>query len=59
MAAYLINQTPSKLLGGKTPYEIIYQTKPTYEHVKVFGSLYYAKTKGVINLHHEVGGVYL
>jgi len=45
-AAHLINRTPSKLLVGKTPYEMLYQQKPSYEHLKVFGTLCFAKIKG-------------
>ena len=44
-SAYLINRTPSILLGGKTPYEIIYQIKPTYDHIKAFCSLCYAQSQ--------------
>jgi len=40
--AYLINRTPTKPFNGKTPYEELFNQKPSYEYLKVFGSLCYA-----------------
>ena len=44
-AAYLINKTPSELLDGKILYVILFQKKPSYDHIKVFDSLCYAKNQ--------------
>ena len=35
--------TPSKLLQGKTPYEVLFQCKPSYNDMKVFGVLCFAR----------------
>lgn len=40
-AVHVINRTPSKLLDGKTPYECLYGTAPSYADIKVFGCLCY------------------
>ncbi|XP_019101779.1 PREDICTED: uncharacterized protein LOC109133252 [Camelina sativa] len=37
-AAYLINKTPTKVLHGKTPYELLFNKKSSYDELKVFGS---------------------
>ncbi|KAK4400516.1 hypothetical protein Sango_1157700 [Sesamum angolense] len=39
---YLINQTPTEVLGWKTPYEKLYGKDPQYNHLRNFGSLCYA-----------------
>lgn len=38
---YLINRTPRKVLNGKTSYEFLFNANPSYDHVKMFGCLYY------------------
>ena len=45
-AGYLINRTPTLVLYGKTPYEVLYGQAPSYEHLRVFGSLCYACSQG-------------
>ncbi|KAG7577529.1 Integrase catalytic core [Arabidopsis thaliana x Arabidopsis arenosa] len=40
-AAYLINRTPTPLLKGKTPYELIYNRPPPMNHIRVFGCICY------------------
>ena len=35
-AAYLINYTPSSILGGRTPFEVLFEKPATYYHMKVF-----------------------
>ena len=37
--AHLINWTPSKLIKGKTPYQVLYQSKPIYDDLRVFDTL--------------------
>jgi len=39
---YLINRTPSMLLDGKTPYDVLFDAKPAYTQIRTFGYLCYA-----------------
>ena len=41
-AAYLINGSPTKTLGDKTPFEVWYGKKPSVKHLKVFGCAAYS-----------------
>jgi len=43
-AIHLINKLPSVILNGKSPYELLHETPPTYLNLKVFGSLCFAST---------------
>lgn len=43
-AVHLINRTPTVANKGVTPYEMLYGKSPSYEHLRVFGCLYYMKT---------------
>ncbi|KAJ0856487.1 putative RNA-directed DNA polymerase [Helianthus annuus] len=48
-AAYIINHLPSKTIDKKTPFEILFEQTPEYDHMKVFGCLAYFRntdTKG-------------
>nr|KYP44849.1 Copia protein [Cajanus cajan] len=42
LAAHLVNQTPTKFLNGKCPYEVLHDTPPSYDHIRVLGCLCYA-----------------
>ncbi|GKC49388.1 putative RNA-directed DNA polymerase [Tanacetum coccineum] len=48
-AAHVINRMPSDVIDNKTPYEVLYNQKPNYDYMRVFGCLAYYKsieTKG-------------
>lgn len=44
-AAHLINRTPTKLLNGLTPYELLHGTPPKHGTLRVFGCLCYAQRR--------------
>ena len=36
-AAYLRNRSPTKSLNGRTPFEVLFQNKPSYSNLRIFG----------------------
>ncbi|PNX98093.1 hypothetical protein L195_g021334 [Trifolium pratense] len=44
-AGYLINRTPSSILKGNSPYEVLHGHAPCYTHLRVFGSLCFARNR--------------
>ena len=44
-APHMINRTPTQVLDGKTPYEVLHGTPPIYDQLRMFGCLCYAHTR--------------
>lgn len=42
-AAYLINRLTTATLQGRTPYKILFNKKPKFSHLRVFGCLVYGR----------------
>lgn len=60
-AAHIINRTPSPILEGKTPYELLHGKSPAYDLLRVFGCLCYAhrRARKRINLEPEAASASL
>ena len=43
-AVHLINRVPSKSLGNKTPYEMLFHSPPSYTYLRCFGCLCFIST---------------
>ncbi|KAI3788114.1 hypothetical protein L2E82_00783 [Cichorium intybus] len=41
-ATFLINRTPTSILSGKSPFEMVYKVEPNFDFLRVFGCLCFA-----------------
>ena len=46
MACYLINRTPTRILHDKSPFEVLNKTKPSLDHLRVFGCVCFVHVSG-------------
>lgn len=55
-ATYLINRTPSVLLTNKTPYEVLHGVALSFENLRTFGLLCYARRINLEGAQGQVSG---
>ena len=45
---HVLNRSSTKILQGKTPYEMWSRKKPKLSHLRIFGSIAHVKTLGAL-----------
>ncbi|KAG2789442.1 hypothetical protein PC112_g24431 [Phytophthora cactorum] len=56
-AIYIKNRLPSPKVPGKTPFEVVYKSKPNVKHMRVFGCKAYERSKAYRVYDIEAGKV--